>query len=259
MNCDVAMIKNFDPPLTLTSTEALSGGYLAGRAGNLTYKVNDRPLWGNQGVAGFTLLELIIVVTIGGILLAIAVPSFDSMIRNNRLTAYTNDLVTAMNLARSEAVKRGGSVTVRKVDATSCTATGANWEDGWDIFVDVNGNGICNAGAGGDTLVKTYVALNAPYTLRGNNNGTGIDIRNFVTFTPNGEITPVGAATASGTGNFIICDNRDGNNVPEANTARLIVVNSLGQIRMGRDANNDGIPNTNATASAASNITNCLL
>ncbi len=253
------MIKNFDPPLTLALTETSSGSFLAYRAGNLTYKVNDLPLSGKNSVTGFTLLELIIVVTIGGILLAIAVPSFDSMIRNNRLTAYANDLVTAMNLARSEAIKRGSSVTVRKVDASSCTATGTNWEDGWDVFTDVNGNGICNGGAGGDTLIKTYVALNSPYTLRGRNNVTGIDIRNFVTFTPNGEITPVGAATASGTGRFIICDNRDGNNVPEPNTARLIVVNPLGQLRTAQDTNNDGIPNTNNVASSASNITTCLL
>ncbi len=207
--------------------------------------------------AGFTLIELIAVLLILAILTTIGIPSFNEALRNNRLTTSTNDLVTAMNLARSEAIKRGQSVTVRKVDASSCTATGTNWEDGWDVFTDVNNNGVCNAGAGGDVLIKTYGSLNAAYTLRGNNNGAGINVRNYINFTSNGEITPVGAATAVGLGNFVICDNRDGNNLPEANTARLIRVNPFGQIRMGRDTNNDGIPNTNTTASAASNIATC--
>jgi type IV fimbrial biogenesis protein FimT len=91
--------------------------------------------------SGFTLIELMITVSIAGILLAIAVPSFTSTIKSNRLTANANQLVTALNLARSEAIKRGKQVTVRS------TSISTSWEGGWDVFVDINGNGAFNDNA----------------------------------------------------------------------------------------------------------------
>ncbi|WP_333876976.1 GspH/FimT family pseudopilin [Methylobacter sp.] len=191
--------------------------------------------------AGFTLPELMITIVIAGILIGIAIPSFTSTISSNRLTTYANELVTALSLARSEAVKRGTSVTVRKVDSNSFTnrGSGANWEDGWDVFTDANSNGNFEAG---DVLLRTYSPLKSSYTLRGNN------FSNFIRFTSSGQSNTLGS--------FVVCDNSDGNGIPEANTSRLILVNSIGRVRMGLDNNNDGIPNT--TASAASNITSCI-
>ncbi len=191
---------------------------------------------------GFTLIELMITLSIAGMLIGIAIPSFTSIITSNRLTASTNELVTALNLARSEAVKRGLSVTVRKVDDDSYTNKGAgvNWEDGWDVFTDADNDGKFEAG---DTLIRTYAPLKLSYTLRSNN------FSNFIRFTPSGQ--------SNTNGSFYICNNNDGNDIPEANTSRLIIVNSVGRARMGLDSNNDGIPNTDTTASASSNITTC--
>lgn len=151
--------------------------------------------------------------------------------------------MTALNLARSEAVKRGISVTVRKVDEYSSTkkSTGANWEDGWDIITDVDSDGNFEVG---DVLIRTYAPLKSSYTLRGNN------FSNYIRFTSSGQ--------SNTNGSFVICDNSDGNNKPEANTSRLIIVNSVGRMRMGLDANNNGIPNTNTTPTASSNIKSCI-
>jgi type IV fimbrial biogenesis protein FimT len=190
--------------------------------------------------SGYTLMELMVTVSIAGILLGVAIPSFTPIIYSNRLTAYANELVTALNLARSEAVKRGVSVTVRKVDTNSCTKTGANWKDGWDVFIDINNDGNCDTG---DVLIRTYAPLQSSYTLQGNN------FSNYIRYTSSGQ--------SNTNGSFVICDNSDGYNVPEANTSRLIIVNTVGRVRMGLDANNDGIPNTNTTATATSNITSC--
>lgn len=93
-----------------------------------------------MGRRGFTLVELLIVLGVGSILLAIAVPGYGFLMNTSRLAAVTNDLVTALQLARSEAVKRGMRVTVCKTgDAgtvpSACDAT-ANWHEGWLVFVD---------------------------------------------------------------------------------------------------------------------------
>ncbi len=180
-----------------------------------------------KNISGFTLLELMVVVTIAAILMAIAIPSFNEAIRNNRLTTYANNLVTAMNLARSEAIKQGMPVTVRRVDNLSSTNSGANWEDGWDVFTDVNGNGAFNAG---DILIRTYPPLQNNYTLRGN-----AVFPAFINFTANGQ--------SNGAGIFMVCDDRDNNAIAEANTSRLIMVNALGRVMMGIDTDNNSIPN----------------
>lgn len=61
---------------------------------------------------GFTLVELMITIAVAAILLAIAIPGFRDLILRNELTTATNDWVAAVNLARSEAVRRGVPVVV---------------------------------------------------------------------------------------------------------------------------------------------------
>ena len=63
---------------------------------------------------GFTLVELLIVLAVGSILLAIAIPGYAFLVNASRLATVTNDLVTVLHLARSEAIKRGVRVTVCK-------------------------------------------------------------------------------------------------------------------------------------------------
>jgi type IV fimbrial biogenesis protein FimT len=81
--------------------------------------------------AGFTLTELLIVVAIMGIVAAIAAPNMADMIRTQRLRTASFDIFAALNLARSEAIKRNVSVTI--------TPLGADWAAGW-VTRDSNGN-----------------------------------------------------------------------------------------------------------------------
>lgn len=76
---------------------------------------------------GFTLVELLVVVVVVGIGFSLAVPSFQGMQARNRLATQTNDLISAINLARSEAGRVGGIVTLQAADPVAGDEFGAGY------------------------------------------------------------------------------------------------------------------------------------
>lgn len=126
---------------------------------------------------GFTLVELVVTLAILGIILTIAIPNFQSMLASNRMASQANDVITAMSLARSEAVKRAAQVTVcASSDGATC---GTNWAQGWvvrdaggnvlRVFRGLNGNSTLVSSAGGSVVFtatgSTTLAANATLTL----------------------------------------------------------------------------------------------
>jgi type IV fimbrial biogenesis protein FimT len=82
--------------------------------------------------SGFTLLELMVTVSLLAVLLGLAVPAFQSAALSSQLRAAANDLVSSAYLARSEAIKRNTVVTLCvSADGVSCGS--GNWEQGWII------------------------------------------------------------------------------------------------------------------------------
>lgn len=87
-------------------------------------------------VKGFTLAELMVAVAIMGITVAIGLPSLQSTIASNRLSTAANDMVLALNVARSEAIKQ---VVYAGVDI-QIEADGSS--KSWNTFADITTNVI---------------------------------------------------------------------------------------------------------------------
>ncbi len=104
---------------------------------------------------GFTLIELMFAAVIAGIVLAIAIPSMNQFVQNERLTSYTNTLITDLMLARAEAVKQNRpTIVCVSSNQTSCTA--GELKDGWIVGVDTDNDGtLTNA----DQLLKVQQAI----------------------------------------------------------------------------------------------------
>jgi type IV fimbrial biogenesis protein FimT len=90
---------------------------------------------------GFSLIELMVVLSVATILLGIGVPSFRALIQSQRMTTTVNDLFAAINLTRSEAMQRGA-----RVDLVPADADGKDWGRGWAVFIDKNSDQIVDAG-----------------------------------------------------------------------------------------------------------------
>ena len=109
-----------------------------------------RPAQTARHALGFTAIELLIVITILAVLTAMAVPSFGPMIERWRTNQAVNNITSTIYVARSEAIKRGGRVSVRKMangtDGCSFASTNQEWSCGWIIFVDADENGNLDAG-----------------------------------------------------------------------------------------------------------------
>ncbi len=81
-----------------------------------------------RGKAGFSLVELMVTISVLAIILSISVPSFIGVVNRNRLAAGANELVASMQMARSEALRRNSSISVcRSEDGTTCAGSAGSW------------------------------------------------------------------------------------------------------------------------------------
>ena len=124
---------------------------------------------------GFTLIELMVTVTLVAIALALGVPSFTTFQRNAELTSATNALVAAVNAARGEAMKRG-------MNAMVVPADGANWSSGWIAFVDKNRSQAYEVGS--DIPILTGEPSPAYLSITGN--GSSGDAAPYILYDASG-------------------------------------------------------------------------
>lgn len=163
-----------------------------------------------RNARGFTLIELMVTVSVLAIILGLAAPSFRDFILNNRLTAQINDLVADISYARSEAAVRGIRVTMcASADLDVCSDSGDAWQGGRIVFIDTNSNGTREST---EQILKKTESVGGSRTLI----ASGFPNTYFLSFRPYGGLLP-----ATG-GSFKLCD-------PDIDTGRTVVVAATGR------------------------------
>lgn len=157
---------------------------------------------------GFTLIELVITIALMAILLVVAVPGMRNLIQDNKMAAQANDVVTAVNTARLEAIKRNRPVSLCVSDDASTCGSG-DWQDGWMVYVDGDAAGSNNTSidAANGGVIRVWqpgqgFADVAP-------NPADLD---FLRFLPNGRIDVAALSGTCGSGEAIcfVLDIEDG-------------------------------------------------
>ena len=114
---------------------------------------------------GFTVIELMLVVAVLAITLTVAVPSMQRTIHGSQLRSQTNRLMSAINLARSEAIANNTIVSLcpssyASDGAATCSRT---YVDGWLVFTNADRDRDVDEGV--DKIVKAFDGLPPGYSL----------------------------------------------------------------------------------------------
>jgi type IV fimbrial biogenesis protein FimT len=160
---------------------------------------------------GWTLIELVIVVTIASILLGIALPAFTGAMEAARSSAARSDLVSSLATASMRAAISGNrAVICPSIDAEHCS-DGADWSGGWLVFLDANASRELE---GGEQVLRLEPPLPGRVRLRTTSGRTRI------VFQGNG-------GNAGSNVTFTLCDGRG------PAMARALILANTGRLRDG--------------------------
>ena len=158
---------------------------------------------------GLTLLEVMVALAIAGIVFALGVPAFGGFVSEQQVQDRAEALLHALDVARSEAIKRGGRVDVCPGEG-GCTAGALPWEGGWVVVPD--------ASRGDDAAVVVRERASIPgITVRGNR-----PVADYVSYTGAGRARRFEGGLQMGT--FTIC--RTGQR------ARKVIIANSGRARI---------------------------
>ena len=172
---------------------------------------------------GFTLIELVMVMAVAAIVLAVGVPSFQTLARKSNTATISNEFLNALAMARNEAIQRGYPVYIcSTADATAASptcnsTTSTNWEDGWLMMLDEDDDGDFTDQSENPLLV--HETIRSDYSL----NGEAV-VKNLIGFEATG--------FAKQEGIIVLCNPKVVNFATDKKYARVINVSGSGRSRV---------------------------
>ena len=163
---------------------------------------------GQKTHVGFTVLELMITISVACILLLTAIPSFQQFSRQQSMKAAVGSLQNDLLMGRSEAVARNTRIVACPGEPASGCSGASNWADGWIVFADLNADQQYQA----DETIVRHGQTPERVHIRGSRGRTG------VRFLPNG-------SAPGSNGSITFC----GLGGPAE--ARKLIISNLGRIR----------------------------
>ncbi|HOY22018.1 MAG TPA: GspH/FimT family pseudopilin [Cellvibrio sp.] len=139
----------------------------------------------------FTLIELLITITVLFIVLTIGLPNLTGQIASNRSSALSSEMLVAVNFARDEAIHRSARISIcPSIDGASC-ASATDWNKGWIVFLDTAASDSVTTYVVG-TVLRYWNDLNKDAVVTVMAGSTAVD---FVRFTSSGAL---GSTVATG-------------------------------------------------------------
>jgi len=164
---------------------------------------------------GYTINELLLVVSLSAMLALAALPEIRRLLASWEMQALQTELHGALLLARQVAITRNRPVVVRNI--------GGSWNNGWQVFVDSNGNGRADAG---ETVLHGPAQVAAGVRISANT-----PLARHVRYVPDGRTEQLGGAFQAGT--LSLC--HAGGQVP----SRRLIVSATGRVRLEAGAADD--------------------
>ena len=124
------------------------------------------------------------------VMVLIALPSLAGLVRSSKVRGAQSELISGLMLARSEAAKRGVTVSV----AASVPTSGSEFSAGWTVWIDTDADGVVDAG---ETVIRSYPSVSSALTISSSAGATPIS------FASTGFLTPATAV------NFKVCAQGD--------------------------------------------------